>query len=344
MSPIPNISESLGRFVGVVLWLVIIVGDMNGIVNAGATFYNRVTVTPPAGGTSYAAVALAEDRTTMITSTRDVNGSYLLSAQNCSRYPCAVTQTWSVPFYTQSIALSSATGLLAIGSTDNAVHIYACNTTAPPPCAYSYRETIQKSLDYYGTSVAVDGWALFVGSPATRGSSSGVPYPAKVFIYDCESAPCAESTTLVGPSDRDFARQVLVDAGTVVVSTYRNDPIAGQAFVYKNCSMSGNCFLFSVLMASDASAYDYFGNDGSIAIENDIIVVGALRDGRTGQAYVFDCSGPTCLQTDLLTPNDRLNNDWFGASVALHSGVVVIGSPFPRLQVQPKLTVFSVQL
>ena len=84
------------------------------------------------------------------------------------------------------------------------------------------------------------------------------------------------------------------------------------------------------LTAADASAGDQFGY--SVALLGDTAVVGACYDnvgGNTyrGSAYVFVRSGGVWTQQQQLTASDGAAGDYFGYSVAISGGSVVVSAP-----------------
>jgi hypothetical protein len=82
------------------------------------------------------------------------------------------------------------------------------------------------------------------------------------------------------------------------------------------------------LAAGDANPWDLFG--ASIAVSGDTVVIGAPWDDSagddTGSAYVFAHSAYGWVQVAKLTPADADADDFFGASVALDSGRIVVGA------------------
>ena len=81
--------------------------------------------------------------------------------------------------------------------------------------------------------------------------------------------------------------------------------------------------------AGDAAGGDEFGR--AVAINGDTAVVGSPYDddkgSKSGAAYVFTRSGSTWSQAAKLVPTTLLANDWFGYSVAISGGTVVVGAP-----------------
>ena len=83
-----------------------------------------------------------------------------------------------------------------------------------------------------------------------------------------------------------------------------------------------------ILTASDGAANDYFGH--SVAVGSGRIVVGAYGNdvgfnNRQGSAYIFDLDGN---QLGIITASDGAANDYFGWSVAVGSGKIVVGASY----------------
>ena len=65
----------------------------------------------------------------------------------------------------------------------------------------------------------------------------------------------------------------------------------------------------------------------SVAISGDTMVVGANSDnGGIGAVYVYTGSGSTWTYVTTLIPSDGVSDDSFGYSVAVSSGIIVVGS------------------
>ena len=82
------------------------------------------------------------------------------------------------------------------------------------------------------------------------------------------------------------------------------------------------------LTASDAAAFDRFGN--SVSIDGDRVVVGARDDDdagtRSGSAYIFHFDGTSWSQETKLTASDAAAGDQFGESVSIDGDRVVVGA------------------
>ncbi|HPF41594.1 MAG TPA: FG-GAP repeat protein [Phycisphaerae bacterium] len=79
----------------------------------------------------------------------------------------------------------------------------------------------------------------------------------------------------------------------------------------------------------DVGTTAYFGNCDS---DGDFLVVGAKGASTAagtwaGAAFIFQKSADVWNQVAILTPDDSIAFDWFGASVAIEGDTVVVGSP-----------------
>ncbi len=130
-----------------------------------------------------------------------------------------------------------------------------------------------------------------------------------------------------------FGQSVAIDGNVAVVGASQDNEYgtqAGKAYVLQNSGSSWS--VVAELRASDAATNDIFGS--SVAIDGDVIVVGAYRDQNSsdqfsGAVYVFQKPGANwsnMTQTAKLTPSVRSFNDAFGISVGISGDVVVVGS------------------
>ena len=142
----------------------------------------------------------------------------------------------------------------------------------------------------------------------------------------CESIANVAATNVVStemvdtPSDVDddgrYGYSVATNGNFTIIGSPNDDSYNGSAYIYDHNSME-----FTKLTANDGSRGDYFGY--SVAIVDDIVVVGARADddgGRaSGSAYIFQyCTDTeTWNQTTKLTASDAASNNWFGTSVGI---------------------------
>ena len=174
--------------------------------------------------------------------------------------------------------------------------------------------------DRFGESVAVGSGRIVVGAyeDDDNGSSSGSAY-----IFDLDGTQLAKITASDNAAGDSFGISVAIGNGRIVVGAYQDDD---------NGSSSGSAYIFDLagtqlakITASDGAANDYFGY--SVAIGNGRIVVGAYADddagSSSGSAYIFDLDG---TQLAKITASDAAANDYFGNSVAIGNGRIVVGA------------------
>ena len=181
------------------------------------------------------------------------------------------------------------------------------------------------AYDHFGTSVAVHGNTAIVGAriDSSEGYSAGSAY-----LFDVTTqTELAKLTASDATPWANFGSSVAV-SGNIAVIGASGDSHAGED--------SGSAYLFDVttgeqlakLVASDADAGDRFGT--SVAINGDVVVVGASRNNdagiESGSTYLFDVA--TGTQLARFTASDAEAGDRFGSSVAIGDSMAVVGAPY----------------
>ena len=141
----------------------------------------------------------------------------------------------------------------------------------------------------------------------------------------------AKLTAADGAAGDTFGVSVAIDGNTVVIGAYEDDSYRGSAYVFRTLNTLDGSVIYgqvAKLTAADGAAGDQFGR--SVAIDGNTIVVGAFHydNGGSGAVYVFRTtnSGATYPQVAKLTASDAATNDYFGYSVAIDGGTVVVGA------------------
>ena len=192
--------------------------------------------------------------------------------------------------------------------------------------------------DRFGFSVAVDGGTVVVGAwgDDDGGTNSGSTYVFSEPASGWVSATSDVKLTASDPAAYDyFGMSVAVDGATVVVGAWGDDDggtDSGSVYVFSEPASGWVSASSDVkLTASDPAAYDRFGR--SVAIDGGTVVVGAWGDDDgvtdSGSAYVFSepASGWVSATSSVkLTASDPAANDYFGWSVAIDDGTVVVGA------------------
>jgi len=174
--------------------------------------------------------------------------------------------------------------------------------------------------DLFGVTVAIGSGRIVVGAEGDDdlGSSSGSAY-----IFDPNGTQLAKIKASDGAAFDYFGTSVAVGSGRIVVGATNDDDLgaeSGSAYIF---NLSGT--QLAKIKASDGAADDNFGN--SVAIGSGRIVVGAWLDddlgSASGSAYIFDLSG---TQLAKIKASDGAASDYFGISVAIGSGRIVVGA------------------
>jgi len=171
--------------------------------------------------------------------------------------------------------------------------------------------------DNFGFSVAIGNGKIVVGAYGDddNGSSSGSAY-----IFNLSGTQLAKITASDGAADDRFGESVDVGNGRIVVGAKVDDNYKGSAYIF---DLDGT--QLAKITASDGVAGDYFGQ--SVAIGNGRIVVGAINDAdngtSSGSAYIYDLDG---TQIAKITASDGVASDYFGWSVAIGNGRIVVGA------------------
>jgi hypothetical protein len=188
--------------------------------------------------------------------------------------------------------------------------------------------------DEFGSSVAIDGDTVVVGSPH--------PYvPRKLgsaYVFHTSDGGAtyglvAKLTASDAAAGDNFGISVAIYGDTIVVGAYAwNGDGWGSAYVFRTTDSGATYLEVAILTASDAAVGDNFGC--SVAIAADTVVVGARFDdvngNDSGSVYVFRTTdgGATYSQVAKLTADRALGHvagDDFGDSVAIDGATVVVG-------------------
>ena len=147
--------------------------------------------------------------------------------------------------------------------------------------------------DQFGNSVSVSGDMAVIGAYGDddKGYWSGSAY---VFVRAADGtwSQQAKLTAADGEAGDYFGGSVSVSGDTAVIGAYDDDDkgdYSGSAYIFVRAA-GGTWSQQAKLTAADGAAYDYFG--GSVAVDGDTAVIGAIGDNDngdffSGSAYVF---------------------------------------------------------
>ncbi|MBU0761244.1 MAG: hypothetical protein ABII03_05265 [Nanoarchaeota archaeon] len=157
------------------------------------------------------------------------------------------------------------------------------------------------------------------GFACQRAACRGVPEWTQTGFL---TAPDAGETDFFGIS-------VAVSGDVMIVGAHNDDDLgsnSGSAYAFRN---DGDQWVFEQkLLALDGEASDNFGY--SVAIEGDMIAVGATGDddtgGASGAVYIFRYIGGQWVEEQKLIASEGLLGDNFGKSVEIFNDAMVIGA------------------
>ncbi|MBK8466498.1 MAG: hypothetical protein IPL32_11760 [Chloracidobacterium sp.] len=163
-----------------------------------------------------------------------------------------------------------------------------------------------------GMTVGISGDTVIVGAPLGQGPAA--------YIYVRNAGTWSLQQTLNGADSTGFGSSVDVFGDTAVVGAS-----VGQGSAYVWVRSGGVWAQQQQLSASDAAANDSFG--ARVAISEERIAVGAPGKATgAGAVYVFVRSGTTWTQEQKLISGDPGNYEYFGWSVDISGGDLIIGS------------------
>jgi hypothetical protein len=180
--------------------------------------------------------------------------------------------------------------------------------------------------DYYGITCAIDSDTVVVGAPYedAQASNAGAAY-----IFTRSGTTWTQQQKLASSdmaANDYFGRMVSISGDTVIVGAYGKNSHTGAAYVF---TRSGTTWSQQQkLQSSDIQSADSFG--GSVAIEDDTIIVGAYNEdtggSNAGSVYIFTRSGTTWTQDKKLQSSDIQTQDNFGKSVGISGNTAIISA------------------
>ena len=178
----------------------------------------------------------------------------------------------------------------------------------------------------FGWSVSLTSDTMAVGAPVVEERQSAVYMFTKPDEGWVSTSEAAKLTSPRREEDNLFGISVSVFDGTAVVGSVRED---GRGSVYLFMRPDGgpwrstsNAIELTPPGAEDSSLFGW-----SVAITDEIIVVGMPSEEGLGAAYVYtkpEEGWPFVQDPVKLTPPDGNLGDWFGVSVAVSGDTVVV--------------------
>ena len=188
--------------------------------------------------------------------------------------------------------------------------------------------------DLFGTSVAVDGDTIIIGTPNNdnkHGFDAGAAY-----TFTRAEGKWAQRAKLLARDEMGgghFGESVALNGSTAVIGAPDNDNkngiYAGAAYIFTRGE--GKWVQRAKLLASDGAKFNRFGF--SVAVDGATVAVGTPEASNqngygTGTVYMFVHRQGQWVQQAKLLPSDEAGGDHFGHSVALNGDTVLIGAPW----------------
>lgn len=193
------------------------------------------------------------------------------------------------------------------------------------------------SYDNFGLSVALDGSTILVGSPrATIGSHSA---QGAVYVFTNSGgiwSLAQKLTSSDGAANDGVGQSVALENNIALVGAYfaTVNSHSGQGAAYIFTRMNNVWSQTQKLTSSQGEADDYFGN--TVALDGKTALIGA--DGSTvgsntdqGKAYLFAEKHGNWKQSHIFTASDGVQDDFFGAALALDNGTALVSTPHPTI-------------
>ncbi len=185
------------------------------------------------------------------------------------------------------------------------------------------------TLDDFGYSVAVRGCLAVVGARRNDddGTNSGAAY---IIQYDEDAGEWVETEKLTasdGTATDEFGRAVATAGARVLVGAHLEDDGAGNAgavYAYRFDAASDSWLEQKLTMPIPEVAAE-FGN--AVAMNGNIAAIGAHNAGEDrGAVFLYRLEGDEWAPAGALAPSSLLEDDDFGAAVAVGLPSVLAGA------------------
>ena len=188
----------------------------------------------------------------------------------------------------------------------------------------------------FGNAVAVSGDTILVGARKQTVGAAAEQGAAYVFVRQSDGSwgPQAKLVAGDGAARDQFGCSVALSGNRALIGACRDDIGAsadqGSAYVFEGTDGWAQP---QKLTALDGAAGDNFGC--SVSLDGNTAVIGAFGDDvggvtDSGSAHVFVNMGSDSwiawIAAATLTASDGAAGDWFGSSVAVSSGTILVGA------------------
>ncbi len=175
--------------------------------------------------------------------------------------------------------------------------------------------------DWFGGAVDIDGDYIIVGARYGDGKAIDA---GTAYVYRRNGTGWIQQAELTAEdtfSGACFGISVSIDGNKALVGAFC-DSDGGSAYIFRRDGTRWS--QEKKLLAFDTAPGDAFGR--SVSIEGDKAIVGADSYDDQGTAYIFKWDVNDWVEEQKLTAPDGEDYDWFGRSVSMSGGKVIVGS------------------
>jgi len=183
----------------------------------------------------------------------------------------------------------------------------------------------------FGRSVAMDGNLVAVGAGGADADS--VSTAGAVYLFKRQGQGYVPEAKLVAPDateGAEFGRAVAIQGDTVIVGArfaqVGDLSKAGAVYVFKK--HQGSWRFVDKITSPEPADEDNFGR--ALAVQGNLLVVTARKENLNaadvGAAYVFTRRNGEWTNTAKITASDPAPGAYFGQSVAVRGGLILVGA------------------
>lgn len=182
----------------------------------------------------------------------------------------------------------------------------------------------------FGDPVAIDGERLVVGAIADKEFAN---YSGAAYVFLRQEGHWIQEAKLKASlprADAYFGFSLALEGGRIAIgapfSSLGASLYVGNVGIFER--LGQDWVQTAELWSEDLRSFQFFG--WSVALNANSLLVGAPSASggvsSSGVVHLFDQVDPTWSQTAKLEADDAAGGDWFGASVAIHKSILIIGS------------------
>ena len=308
--------------------------------NTGGTWTFNTDLSPGPATSPFGGAVEIDGGTVAVGGRSNSGGTANVFDESGGTWSTQVTQATNPDRFYGS-AVDKAADTLLVGSMRDAAAGSAYIYEGP---AWNLTATITNpspSDNNFGRSVYLaDATTALVGSIRQAGGGTN---QGQVFEYTKNGGGWSLNQTLTGPDDGGEFGSSIAGVGDLLVVGAKAElnATAGSAIVYERDG-GGTWNLIQTLTPSVGPSNLEFGAD--VATDGNTIVVGTFIGARgvPGNAYVFEKSGGSWVETQILSASDGHDNDRFGTKVAVDGDWIAVGASFWGNNLEGKAYLFQI--